>query len=34
LGGGWTAGDLPTEKQTLALGPLDYSETKANTKVP
>jgi len=24
LGGGWTVGSLPTEKQTLPFGPLDY----------
>jgi outer membrane protein, multidrug efflux system len=24
LGGGWTAQSLPTEKQTLPFGPLDY----------
>ena len=28
LGGGWTVQSLPTEKQTLPFGPLDYHAVK------
>jgi NodT family efflux transporter outer membrane factor (OMF) lipoprotein len=34
LGGGWSAPSLPTEKQTLPFGPLDYNTSQASTTVP
>ena len=31
LGGGWTVQSLPTEKQTLPFGPLDYGVADKKT---
>ena len=34
LGGGWSASSLPTEKQTLPFGPLEYNTSQARTTAP